>query len=105
MKPFLKKVLDKRFKDVISSGQSVICDYQHNFKAQRDYVYRLAEEVNALSLAVWVQTPVELIIERGATRTESADSVRTPRSGMRQMIENNLSKFEPPEYNEPNIKA
>lgn len=100
----LKEKLDKQLKRIIKLNQSIICDYKHNLRHERDYVNRLAEKVAALPISIWIQTPVKLAIKRGMNREDSADSIRGSYSHMCRITDNNLKNFEPPHEGEVVLK-
>ena len=101
---YLKTVLEARFKKVLASGQSFICDYKHNYRSERDYVYTLAQNKQALVVLVWLKTPVSTAILRGASRPNDHDSVQSSHCHMRQIIDNNLKQWDVPSASEPLIK-
>lgn len=96
----LKEVLNGRLKSLVASGQSVICDYQHNLRVQRTQTARLVCQAGATVVSVWIQTPPRVAFARGVGRESSPDSVRIPSHRMEKTINRNLDVFEAPQPSE-----
>src|SRR5579875_1407641 len=61
--------LNQKTDDLLARGKSVIFDTNFNFKADRDYLRRIAYKYNAETLIIWLTTPTALAKER-ATHDE-----------------------------------
>ena len=100
----LNQALADRLAALVASGQSVICDYQHNLRSQRATTSRLVASAGAGAVSVWVQTPSEVAFQRGTSRAEMVDSVRIPKERMRQTIDRVQALFDAPDPDERVVK-
>ena len=96
----LNQTLADRLAALVTSGQSVICDYQHNLRSQRAMPIRLAASAGARAVSVWIRTPPEVAFQRGTSRAEMVDSVRIPKERMRRTIDRVQEIFDAPDLDE-----
>lgn len=61
---------------VMQAGYSVICDLNNNFTRDRLKYSALASRHNVSTVIIWVKTPLEVAIERGANRPLSQEHIR-----------------------------
>lgn len=68
-------VLNARVEEALLAGYSVIRDHIHHHSHWRELGARQASLVGALSVMVWIKTPLALAHERGMTREARVDSI------------------------------
>lgn len=96
-------LLGSRVKSALAAGQSVIRDYSQNTRRTRRSGYELADSLGILALAVWVQTPLELAIQRGSNRPNEADQFRFSPEYMQKISPRSLANLEPLGDDEPGV--
>lgn len=88
--------LDYAAAQVLKSGNSILCDYQHNAKAGRDKTAKVAIDNAAIPVVVWVKTPKEIAIQRGSERDESLDQRKHPAEKMTHLVNKFAKAMEVP---------
>ncbi len=94
--------LDYATVQILKSGYTVISDRQHNEKSTRQQKAQLADENGAKAVVLWIKTPREVSIRRGAEREESLDQRKHSDEKMEAMVDKYMQMIEAPE-NEPVI--
>lgn len=85
---------------VLNSGNSVLCDYQHNEKAIRNKKYRLAADNKAIPIVIWLQAPRDVAIERGSIRDERQDQRQHSVEKMEALVDKYIDLIEAPDEGE-----
>lgn len=62
--------------EALKAGHSVICDANYNFVKDRQKYAKIAQQFNVKTIVVWVKTPLEMAVERGAERTLTDEQIR-----------------------------
>lgn len=93
-------VLNYTAVQVLKSGSSIICDYQHNDRSIRDKIERLAKENNATSVIIWVKTPRDIAIRRGSERDENLDQRQHSVEKMEALVDKYTKLIEIPDKDE-----
>ena len=88
--------LDYAMTQVLISGSSVICDYQHNAKDMRAARARVATKNNALPVVVWIKTPRGEAVKRGSERLATLDHRQHSAEKMEALVERTLRQLEEP---------
>jgi predicted kinase len=88
--------LDYTMTQVLKSGNSVICDYQHNARSMRAARARVATDNGAVPIVVWVRTPRDEAIRRGSERPASLNHRQHSVDKMDALIERTLTQLEEP---------
>lgn len=96
LNPIVFGVLDYTAGQVLKSGNSVICDYQHTRRSARDTKYTIAKENGAIPVVIWVQAPRNLAVRRGSERDESLDHRKHSVEKMEALVERTSSALETP---------
>lgn len=86
LNPIMFGVLDYTAAQVLRSGTSIICDYQHTRKSARDTKYAIAAENNAIPVVIWVQAPRDMAVQRGSEREESLDHRKHSKEKMEALV-------------------
>ena len=94
------KMLDYVTLQILQSGNSVICDYQHNNKAHRSNRAAFAKQHDAIPVIVWVQAPRDIAIQRGTERDECLDQRKHSKEMMEELISRWSTLFEHPDTDE-----
>lgn len=68
----LYKVLNRRARELLHQGKSVIFDTNFNFYKDRKRLKLLAHEEGAQAVVVWVKTPLELARKRATAQSEGS---------------------------------
>ena len=85
--------VERRARSQLRADRSVILDATHALREYRTYTLRLAEEAAAWRVAVWIDVPVAVCLERHAVRTNLVfDDVRAQAA----LVLDLASRFEPP---------
>lgn len=92
--------LDYTMAQVLASGNSVICDYQHNARAMRSARAKVAIDSGAVPIVIWVQTPRNEAVRRGSERPASLNHRQHTPEKMEALIERTLSQLEEPSDSE-----
>lgn len=100
LNPIVFGVIDYAAVQILEAGNSVICDHQHNTKAFRAKRELLAREYGAKSIIVWVKTPRDIAVERGAKREESLDQHRHSLENMEALVDKCMGLIETPDSGE-----
>lgn len=105
LNPIVFGMIDYATVQILESGNSVLCDYQHNEKAFRDKRASLAAEHGAIPVVVWVKTPRDTAIERGAKRQELLDQRRHSLEKMETLVDKYIDLIEVPDGDELAIEV
>ena len=89
-------MIDYATAQVLESGHSVICDYQHNERSFRDKRTLLANEHNAEAIIIWLKTPRDVAVQRGAKREELLDQRRHSIEKMEALVDKYVNLMEIP---------
>lgn len=65
---------------VLQAGHSVIYDLNNNFIEDRQNYARIAEQYDTQCIIVWIKTPLDLAVERGALRPASQEHITVDRA-------------------------
>lgn len=68
--------LDRRLREQLSAGQSVIVDATHWKREYRAYAVDAAREAGARTVAVWFDVPLEVCLRRNESRLGSSPGLR-----------------------------
>lgn len=93
-------VIDYATAQILESGNSVVCDYQHNERAFRLKRGALASKYGAKSVVVWLKTPRDIAVQRGAKRDELIDQRQHSLEKMEALVDKYINLIEPPDDNE-----
>jgi predicted kinase len=85
---------------VLKSGNSVICDHQHNEKLNRDKRIELAKENGATAVVIWVKAPREIAVQRGSEREERLDQRQHSAEKMEALVDKYIGLLEVPAEDE-----
>lgn len=88
--------LDYAMTQVLASGNSVICDYQHNARSMRAARARVAIKNGAVPIIVWVQAPRDEAVRRGSERPATLNHRRHSAEKMEALIGRTLTQLEEP---------
>ena len=97
------EVLNRQARQALEAGHSVVRDYQHDSRRERDQVRRTADEFGALPIIVWLKIPAEVAVGRAIIRPESPDSVKFDEPFIRDAVKRHLERLEPPASDEPHL--
>jgi len=61
--------VERRARDLLAAGQSVILDATHSRRRYRTYAIDLARDLDARRVAIWFDVPLEECLRRNAGRT------------------------------------
>jgi len=89
-------VIDYATVQVLETGNSVIGDYQHNariFRAKRE---ALAHRHGAKAVVVWLKTPRNIAVQRGAARDELLDQRQHSLEKMEALVDKYMNLIEVP---------
>ncbi len=93
-------MIDYATAQILESGNSVICDYQHNERSFRDKRALLASEHNAKPIIIWLKAPRDVAILRGAKREELLDQRQHSIEKMEALVEKYANLIEEPGHDE-----
>ena len=93
-------VIDYATAQILESGNSVICDYQHNERAFRVKRGTLASEHGAKPIIVWLKTPRDVAVQRGVTRDELLDQRQHSLEKMEALVDKYIDLIEEPSDDE-----
>ncbi|MBH2007938.1 ATP-binding protein [Candidatus Saccharibacteria bacterium] len=79
--------MDYASKQTLLTGHSVIYDAQQTKRENRINVERIAREVGAVSILVWIKTDKAVALKRGQEREERSDSLQYSEEKMRMLID------------------
>lgn len=96
LNPIVFGVLDYTAAQVLKSGTSIICDYQHTRKSARDTKYAIAAENDAIPVVVWVQAPRDIAVQRGSEREESLDHRKHSKEKMEALVDKTTDLLDAP---------
>ena len=88
--------LDYAMTQILASGHSVICDYQHNARSMRAARAKVATENHAVPIVIWVKTPRDEAVRRGSERAAGLDHRRHSVQKMEALIERTLDQLDEP---------
>lgn len=88
--------LDYAMTQVLASGTSVICDYQHNARVMRAARARVAMKNNAIPVVVWIKTPSDQAVRRGSERPASLNHRKHSAEKMQALVERTMRELEAP---------
>ena len=100
------QVMENELASAIHSGKSVVRDYVHNRRSQRQGVYKLvSENGNCPVLIVWIKTPESIAIRRRLSRQETPYQQRqtttlTAKQEARTLVEEFNQDLEEPDKSE-----
>jgi len=100
LNPIIFGALDYTTVQVLKSGNSIICDYQHKKRSVREKSQRLAKENGAIAVIIWVRTPEDIAIRRGNEREENLDQRQHSIEKMESLIDEHAKLIEMPDKNE-----
>lgn len=84
--------IDYAVREIMASGYSVIYDANCNHIRERSKNAALARSYQAEAIVIWIQTPFETAVERGALREVAIDQTRlTP-----EIIQHHIKMIEDP---------
>lgn len=89
-------LIDYATAQILDSGSSVICDYQHNEKVFRAKRGSLASRYGARSVVVWLKTPKDIAIQRGVEREELLDQRQHSLEKMEALVDKYINLIEVP---------
>ncbi|MDX2776437.1 ATP-binding protein [Streptomyces caniscabiei] len=92
--------LDYAMTQVLVSGNSVICDYQHNARAMRTARAKVATDNDAVPIVVWVQTPRDEAVRRGSERPATLNHRRHSAEKMEALVARTILQLEEPDPSE-----
>ena len=98
------EVLNQHVRQALKAGRSVIRDYQHDYRQEREEVRQMANEFGALPVIVWIKIPAEVAIERAIARPDSPDSIKFEEAFVRDAVKRHLERLEPPTAGEPYVE-
>ncbi len=61
--------VERRAREVLRAGRSVILDATHFLRKYRRYAHHIARAANARQVAIWFDVPLEECLRRNASRT------------------------------------
>lgn len=93
-------VIDYATAQILESGNSVICDYQHNEKVFRARRRTLANEHGAKAVIIWLKTPRDVAVERGVARDELHDQRQHSLEKMEALVDKYIGLIEVPDSDE-----
>lgn len=93
-------MIDYATVQILESGNSVICDYQHNPRLLRSKRQSLAREHGAKPIIVWVKTPRDIAIQRGVSREERLDQRQHSLEHMEALVDKYTNLIEAPTSDE-----
>lgn len=96
LNPIVFGILDYTAAQVLKSGHSVICDYQHTRRSARDTKYAIASENDAIPVVIWVQAPRDIAIQRGSEREESLDHRKHSKEKIEVLVDRTTSSLDVP---------
>src|SRR6185503_14332815 len=70
----LYKHLNHVADELLEQGKSVIFDTNFNFRADRDYMRKIAAKHGAETIVIWVHTPRQLAKERATEQSEDQET-------------------------------
>jgi predicted kinase len=79
-------------REALSAGHSVVCDANYNFLKDRQKYAKIAQQLSADAITIWIKTPLEMAIERGGSRELTSEQVRFNEDHIRRVA----SELEPP---------
>ena len=85
---------------IICRGQDLIYDAQLNKREYRQPLGALAERYGTVPLVVYVDTPIDVALQRGQTRETLIDQRQLTEQGMRESIQRFQESVEMPESDE-----
>ena len=94
--------LNKQTTELLCAGKSVIFDTNFNFRADRDYLRRIAKDNGANTVLLWIATPLEIAHERAVHSDTTRNGYTVNMT--HDMFENITSKLEEPTKDENFIK-
>ncbi len=94
--------LNIRAKELLQQGNSVVFDTNFNFKSDRDKLTLLANDNDAESIIVWVDTPLEIARNNAVHQPVLRNGYMYGMSG--DQFDAIVSKLEPPTESENYIK-
>ena len=94
------KVFNQEVRQLLQAGHSVIRDYQHDKRQDRDETRQMADEFGALPIMVWLKIPAEVAVKRALDRIESPDSIKFDEAFTKDAVKRHLERLEPPEPGE-----
>lgn len=82
--------------ELLTRGQSVICDAHHNKRSDREAFETLAKKYDAQVVLIWIQTPFDVALTRGQERAASADQRQLSESDMREVMDRHAAAMDKP---------
>lgn len=104
LNPIVFNVLDYAAGQVLRSGNSVICDYQHNNKSGRSKSGQVAIDNGATPIIIWLKTPRDIAIRRGSERDERLDQRKHSSEKMTMLVDRTTRVMEAPSEDEQVIR-
>jgi len=98
------KAIDYAAKQVLSAGCSVIYDANNNKQSVRKQIEEFVIECGAVPIVVWVQTSVDIAIQRVQDRESTAEQRKWNESQARETIERHIANTDEPATDENVIK-
>lgn len=94
------KALDYLAKQVVGIGLSVVLDTNNNRQSTRENYARLATELRATFVTIWVQTPFEDALVRVQKRDTTPDQHRWDEGKAREVIKRHIANTDEPSEDE-----
>jgi len=98
------KAIDYVAKQVLVTGQSVIYDANNNKGIVRENLERMAKEVGALPIVIWIKAPKEEAIQRVQAREATVDQRQLDENHAREVVERHIADFDEPSSEEKVIE-
>ena len=98
------RIVNQEMEQSLRSGESVVRDNQNNHRRDRDMCRKLAQEVGAHAIIVWVQTPQALAIQRCGERSAAVDQIQWDETEATRHYNNSLQAIERPTPDEACIQ-
>ncbi len=97
--------VNQEMEQALRRGESVVRDNQNNHRTDRDMCRRLAQEVGAHAIIVWVQTPQSLAIQRCVERLATVDQIKLDEETAQDFYNRSMRAIEIPTADEIVIRV
>jgi predicted kinase len=91
--------LNRRTKELLSDGRSVVFDTSFNHLKDREHLRRIADDAQAKTILVWVNTPLDLARARAVHDSHALDN-HYPEAMSEAEFERIARHLEPPQADE-----